>query len=80
MGLISPYPSFRTTGALAEHQWDSAARRSRPGPGGVVVAGIGDAGQASPLGGGWSWPPVRWPVQRRARPGDADRGVRPGRG
>ena len=29
------------------------------GPAGVVVAGSGDAGQASPLGGGRSWPPVR---------------------
>ena len=50
------------------------------GPVRVAAAGIGDAGQASPLGGGRSWPPVRRPVQPRARPGDADRGVRPGRG
>ena len=49
-------------------------------PIGAWSAGIGDAGQASPLGGGRSWPPVRRPVQLRARPGDADRGVRPGRG
>ena len=48
--------------------------------GGSAAAGIGDAGQASPLGGGRSWPPVRRPVQPRARPGDADRGVGPGRG
>ena len=47
--------------------------------GGAAAAGIGDAGQASPLGGGRSWPPVRRPVQPRARPGHADRGVGPGR-
>src|SRR3954469_6285848 len=43
-------------------------------------SGIGNAGQASPLGGGRSRPPVRRPVQPRARPGHAARGVRPGRG
>ena len=56
------------------------APRRDAGPGGAAPAGIGDAGQASPLGGGRSWPPVRRPVQPRARPGHADRGVRPGRG
>jgi RNA-directed DNA polymerase len=50
-----------------------------PGSVGSAAAGIGDAGQASPLGGGRSWPPVRRPVQSRARPGHADRGVGPGR-
>jgi len=37
-------------------------------------------GQASPPGGGRSWPEVRRPVQLRARPGDAVGGVRTGRG
>ena len=50
------------------------------GPDGSASAGIGDADQASPLGGGRSRPQVRRPVQLRARPGDADGGVRPGRG
>jgi hypothetical protein len=33
--------------------------RSWPGSGGAMVAGSGDAGQASPLGGGRPWPQVR---------------------
>lgn len=50
------------------------------GPAGVSPAGIGNADQASPLGGGRSRPQVRRSVQPRMRPGDAARGVRTGRG
>jgi len=43
------------------HRWMVVLREgvARAWPGGSVRAGIGDAGQASPLGGGRFWPPVR---------------------
>ena len=46
----------------------------------AASAGIGDAGQTSPLGGGRPRPQVRRSVQLRARPGHAVGGVRTGRG
>jgi len=70
----------RDGGCNAERRTAEWRRTDRGWLDGSAPTGIGDAGQASPLGGGRPWSPVRRPVQPRARPGDAACGVRAGRG
>ena len=71
--------SRRDGGCNAERCTTERWRSNRRSTGGSASAGIGDADQTSPLGSGRSRSQVRRPVQPRARPGTADRGVRSGR-